>query len=326
MVFQCISGVRNLVFFSVFIFSEITLATPINNSRCASWGDSLEQGEQVGIRYEYAKRCEANLQLQKEIDKVFEDGISHDGIASPTKGYPIYGRFSPNSPQDRDPWKNPSNWFAPKDQSRANEGCNSRVRDDGLKPAGYKIFAFCASGCYTPEQAILVDPVSNQTMSAVEVYNSKHPQVASVDPSSTLGQVRLKTSLLNHFITDLKETDQTILHFKTLSGGELRVTENHPLVNDSGEMLSADRFLVGNGLVKADGSIDPIVEIVKESYYGKVYNFDSEAEADADRIFVAQGFLNGSLHFQNESVKRINRMILRTNIAEDLISEYSSNP
>ena len=299
----------------------------VEDKRCITWGDSLEQGASTDIRYQYAMRCPTNIKLQGEIILAYEQGIRHEGgtAATATKGYPIYGVFAPDSPRDIAPYKNPAKWFAPMDAKRANEACDSITSGDGLKPKNYEVFAVCASGCYTPDQALLVNPYSIETKSAIELYESKTKNLVAITEASTLTNIGLKQVEINDWITDLTDANQKILHFKTLSGGVLKVTENHPIINARGEVEEAALFKVGDALVKVSGKLDPIIEIIHEDYFGKVYNFDSEAKSDTDRIFVAQGFLNASVHFQNKDVAKLNRLILRSTIAENLVNKYTQN-
>ncbi|MBC7396250.1 MAG: hypothetical protein H7333_02310 [Bdellovibrionales bacterium] len=293
----------------------------VSNQRCTEWGDSLETTEVVH-RYNYAIRCTTDGRTLFAIKKNYE-GITHVGGIVTTPGYPIYGVFAPTSPDDKIAYKNPKKWFAPKTAERSVEGCVSKVEGDNLMPANYEIFAFCASGCYTPEQMITTDPF-NRSMTAQEVFSSKLPTIAGVDSSSSIDQVSLKQVTVKGWVTDLSPTNHELLNFKTLSGGNLSVTNNHPILTSNGEIKEAGQIALGDAFVKADGSVDPVVEIVPSSYYGYVYNFDIDSEEEADQLLVAQGFINGSVRFQNEDLVAVNRQILRTNIARSLVKKYGA--
>lgn len=105
------------------------------------------------------------------------------------------------------------------------------------------------------------------------------------------------------------------------SGGQLKVTENHPLLVSTGHMKTADNISVGESLIYQDGNYDVITSIDDIDFYGKVYNVQPDA-SDASlngQIVVAQGYLSGSMYYQNEGADLTNRLLLRSNIPDSLL-------
>ncbi len=308
--------------------SESALATTtgrVEGRRCGGWGDSLAQGEEVTNRYHYGLRCETSLRMQYEIRDAYHKGIRHIGAAEVvTAGYPVYGVFAPNTSDDPEPYKNPKNWFAPKTAARVNEGCVSQAEGDGLKPKDYEIFQFCASGCYTPEQALLTDPVTGATAQAEKAFVDQVGFLASVGPGSELGSFKLHSVPISRHVADTVAHEQLVYTFETLEGRTLRVTATHPLLTEAGELETASSLKPGRALVKADGSLDPIVRVTQGNYYGKVYNFDVDSDLPMDHLLVAQGLVNGSVSFQEENVREANRRLLRATLAKDVTKHFES--
>ena len=76
---------------------------------------------------------------------------------------------------------------------------------------------------------------------------------------------------------------------------------------------------MGDELVRADGSLDPIVKIDRTIHEGKVYNLRPVSEDHVSNVLVAQGFLVGSSRFQNDDVEYMNRVILYTSVPQQTI-------
>lgn len=71
--------------------------------------------------------------------------------------------------------------------------------------------------------------------------------------------------------------------------------------------------------MREDGSPDRIISVSRERWFGKAYNIRPKTTDLLSNILVAQGYLNGSVRFQNEFVEDMNRIILRKNIPHDAI-------
>lgn len=88
-------------------------------------------------------------------------------------------------------------------------------------------------------------------------------------------------------------------------------------------MKEAREITEGESLILASGQFDKVVSINHIEHYGKVYNLRTDAdtkENEIGQIIVAQGFLSGSTHFQNEGIIHINRIMLRHNIPDSIVN------
>jgi hypothetical protein len=173
---------------------------------------------------------------------------------------------------------------------------------------------FCTAGCYTPEQMVLFE----KGYASIGIAHEKNiPFVLALASNSTRNKPEFVSSPVAYYITDLVAGHHDILEITTFSGGFLSVTPNHPLVDGHGYMRSANNFRVGDNLVMESGNLDRIISITPGKYFGKVYNLEVSNPEPEQKIIVAQGYLNGTVYYQNEGLKDLNRVILRTNLIPD---------
>lgn len=166
---------------------------------------------------------------------------------------------------------------------------------------------YCEASCYTPDQEVLF---ARGYVSILDALNSRRDDLMTLTPDSTLDNVRMKKNRTYSYTVETRDSQHEIYVLKTRSGGELRVTSEHPVVDGAGRMVQAQTLKVGDDLVRADGTLDPIETIEKVSHVGKVYNLSPMSEDLVSNVLVAQGFLVGSSRFQNDDVSYMNRIIL----------------
>lgn len=253
-------------------------------SRCSE--DSLSPDAAVS-RVEWAARCGHITASEKQYS------LEDSGTRRPQPQYPLFGTEDMGQI-----------WIAPTDREAP---CTI--------PPAHMVVAFCTSSCYTPEQQVLFPE------GFVEIKTAKddvEPEVMVVRDSSTFGDIKLVSFPVESYTEEVRPTWQDILHFKMKTGGELKVTTNHPIVDEKGVVKTADKFKIGDSLVHYTFGLDPIVNIVKERYFGKVYNMAPDTKLPTSNILVAQGYLNGSSYFQNEGVNLQNRKLLRRTLPKGL--------
>ena len=212
-------------------------------------------------------------------------------------GYPIFGEIDENG-------KLLSVWLAPID---SNTPCDNAQK--------FSYLGVCAAGCYAPDQQLLF---SDGPQSILEAKNKLRQDIVTLSPNASLDRLDYVVSELKSYTADLEAYDQSILIIKTNSGGQLKVTLNHPLVDSNGKMRRAADLKKGEKLVRMDGQFDEIESIETVNYFGKVYNVEMSDTETNNNIVVAQGYLNGSVYYQNEGAKKLNRMVLRAgNVIRD---------
>jgi hypothetical protein len=133
------------------------------------------------------------------------------------------------------------------------------------------------------------------------------------------GTFEFMQNSIGRWMVDIAPANQEIITLRMKSGGELRVTNEHPLVTSEGVMKRAEDLVVGESLVRDNGASDPVVSMSSTTEFTKVYNLQPTTTDLTSNILVAQGYLSGSVRYQNEYVKYLNRVLLRQNIPSSVI-------
>jgi hypothetical protein len=183
---------------------------------------------------------------------------------------------------------------------------------------GFFVNGYCTASCYLPDQQI---SFSDGDAPILDALTALRDDVKTLTPTSTLENITLKTDHVASYTRELHDATHVIFDIRTASGGELKVTDRHPVLVDSGRIVEARSLKAGQSLIKADGTRDAIVSVEKTSYFGKVYNLKPEATNRVSNLLIAQGFLVGSSRYQNEDVDFINRIILGRAIPSHVIPQ-----
>jgi len=196
--------------------------------------------------------------------------------------------------------------------------CQLYTDQNGTQPATtpFHVNGYCEAACYTPEQEILF---SDGYVPILDAFKGLREDLITLSPHATLDNVELQQNRTYSYTRELRDAEHNIFVISTRSGGQLRVTHEHPVINGEGRMVQAQTLKVGDDLVKADGSLDPIVDIQKTTHFGKVYNIAPVTTDLVSNVLVAQGFLVGSVRFQNDEVAYINRIILYRGVPAEYI-------
>lgn len=261
--------------------------------------DSLSNTEAKG-RYKWMQKCRAQVPVIDEFLTKF-DNVSVDPSKKEHYGIDEGNRYLYPTFMDRA--KKPEKpWIAPKTESAS---CQV--------PASAYIASVCVSSCATPEEQILTQ-VKGEKMKYVpfiEALTQNISHVMTLQSSSSMSSKAVQKTAVENWITELIDTDHDILVFSMRSGGQLKLTPNHPLLASDGTMKVASEFKVGDSLVQIGGALDPIVNVQKTVHHGKVYNVFVKSAALHKNIVVTNGYLNGTAYFQNEGAKDLNRTLFR---------------
>ena len=155
----------------------------------------------------------------------------------------------------------------------------------------------------------------------VDAMGEMRPEMMTLSSKSTLETMKLVSNEVYSYTRERIDNWHVIYEIKTASGGELRVTDKHPVIDGKGKVVEARSLKVGDELVKPDGQHDAIVSVDKTRHYGKVYNIRPVTRNRVSNILVAQGYLVGSSAYQNEDVDYMNRVILGRGIPKDVIPQ-----
>jgi hypothetical protein len=269
--------------------------------RCSQ--DSLDNLQAIG-RYEWMVKCRAQVPMLDQFLKA-NSGLKKMSIynkeALIMNGRIIYPTFMDNASTPSKVWK------APK---AASGSCTV--------PATAYIASVCLASCATPEQYILTQPDANDKARYTpfkQAHDDKYQFVSTLMSQSAMSSRQVQKTKVDMWVTEFMDSEHQILEFNTVSGGNLRVTPNHPIVTVEGRVVEAGDFKVGQDLIKLGGERDRITSIRSIKYFGKVYNVFVKSNELHKNIVVTNGYLNGTGFFQNEGAQNLNRKILRSHLS-----------
>ncbi len=258
----------------------------VESARCQLRTDSLGADLARG-RSQWAIKCYPGMRYQANEDGEFR--LYDSNVNNSLIGYPSFVQIDANGVAH--------DWVAPTDPDAP---C--------VDPTTHVLAGFCRAGCYTPDQMVLF---SDGYESIGEAKSRLRGDIVSLSKDSTIDSLQFQVSRLWSYTVDKKDQWQKIAIIKTEEGGELKVTLNHPLVTSDGYVREASELKVGDKLISEDGTFEPIQNIEVVDYYGKVMNVEMATLDPLDNIVVAQGYLNGSVMYQNQATNQANREILR---------------
>lgn len=227
-----------ILLLSLFVVGESVFAAATVDARCAAWGDSLGEAEALA-RTAWTLKCYPWLKHTMDNGKVQLLDTQTGAISS---GYPMFGQVAADGTAT--PVVAPTN---------SEEAC--------WDTNAYVFIGFCRAGCFTPDQKILF----NEPNSYVEIGKAKDlglSDILLVDGVNSQGHLSIKNRNLVSYTVDPEDRDQNILVIRTVDG-EVKVTQNHPLVDGRGYMVAASTLQVGDSLKTIYNSNSQIVDIEK---------------------------------------------------------------
>ncbi|WP_170229345.1 Hint domain-containing protein [Polyangium fumosum] len=192
------------------------------------------------------------------------------------------------------------------------------TRNGGSVRTDFYVNGYCTSSCYTPEQKVRMP---KGDVAIREAIDSLMPEVMTVAAGSTLDDFKLVPNKVATYTTELYDTEHVIFEIEMASGGLLRVTDEHPIIQSDGRIVQAKTLKVGDELVTAQGKLDPIAKVTRTTHFGKVYNLKPATSERITHVLVAENYLVGSSAFQNEDVDYINRVIMFRSLPAEVIPQ-----
>lgn len=161
-----------------------------------------------------------------------------------------------------------------------------------------RIFDFCPEGCFAADTQILstVSSFGEANYVAAESLSPKSPLMSLADTAS-FDEIVLAQASTKQVVKGPEEAELFV--FALANGRYLRVTMNHPMVLDNGQIIEAHRVQPKMAFVGLDGRSVAINSITREQPTADVYNFDTGGATDMSHIIVAEGVLTGDLKIQN---------------------------
>ena len=174
---------------------------------------------------------------------------------------------------------------------------------------GLTVLGFCKAGCYTPEQKVLFEGHYSGVQHA---YESHKTTVTALSAGSTLRNMSFAEQPIQTYVAG--DTTEDIFVLTDRAGDKIQVTSEHPMVLADGTVVKAKTLQKGDRLAKADGTTAKLASVKTFSFTGTVWNVEPASHDKAENILVGQGFLSGSVRFQNEWADEVFRLSRRDDL------------
>ncbi len=289
--FLCITvGTPTLAFAERFPTAESGLEVTWVKTRC-KLGDQINDNAAAKARVDWAIRCDV-LPKRAIYSLTMDDLDNGDRMPAAQVRYPTFAYYGAGDPI----------WVP--------DLANCYV------PNNVRWLSVCSAGCYQADQMLRF---STGDVEVGDASATVRRDLITLSPTATLDDLRYQVGELDHYTMDTAPQTQTIVSIFAQSGGSLKVTTTHPVLRADGVIVAADTLRVGDRLVREDGSTDAITRIEQEDLYTQVYNVSPSALDRTSNIVIAQGYLNGSGRYQNEYVRYLNGIALRSSISAELL-------
>lgn len=187
------------------------------------------------------------------------------------------------------------------------------INMSGTFVPGLMMGNFCAtSDCYTPDQKIQmggeyvgIEDVANLESRTLTTLAAE----ATVENPMTLEQPIAAISWASGA--------QEIYVLEGAEGERIEVTGGHPMVLADGTIRVAKELKEGDTLAGEKGAIIALARIGTYKYDGKVWNIKPESEKKTENIVIAEGFLAGSMRFQDQWAHEKFRLFVRDAVKVD---------
>jgi hypothetical protein len=193
-------------------------------------------------------------------------------------------------------------------QVQAGSTCTQYVPDDVNAAClqGLVKLGSCVTGCFTPTQRV---DFAGRELTVPEAYAQGQKDVTALTPSARPGLLTYANQPIRAFIAG--DTQEDIFLLKTREGRSLEVTAEHPMLMGDGTMVKARTLKVGDQLLGANGQMLTLSAVTVFNFKGQVWNVRPQSKDKAENIMSAEGFLTGSVRFQNEWAADDYRLSLR---------------
>lgn len=201
-----------------------------------------------------------------------------------------------------------SNACASYPQVAAGSSCTQRVPDNSAEACiqGLTKLGSCVTGCFTPTQHV---DFAGQELTVPDAYAKGLKEVKALSPASQPSRLSFSSQPIHAYV--MGDTQEDIFLLKTREGRSVEVTAEHPMLLGDGTMVKARTLKAGDELLGADGKKLTLSDVTVFNFKGQVWNVRPKSKDKAENIMSAEGFLTGSVRFQNEWAADDYRLSLR---------------
>jgi hypothetical protein len=172
---------------------------------------------------------------------------------------------------------------------------------------------WCPCGCFHPDTLIAsYDTIKEKykmktAKEVVKEQNNTH--LVHLGKNSSINNISYKKSKIRLSTSGKEEKEMLVIETKDYP--PLILTEKHPVVISSGEMITAKNLKETHLLLNTKGEKIKILKISKKKYDLDVVNFSTEREHPLEHIIVANGLLTGDQYWQASLEDQFNRVVIR---------------
>jgi hypothetical protein len=186
-------------------------------------------------------------------------------------------------------------------------GSNVAPTRPGQSCAGFRRFTMCPAGCFEASQRVAFGA---RYAPPSRAFAEEVGAVTTLAVDARTDHLTFRQSAIRTYVRGRETADLIKI---SVGPRQIVVTRNHPMVSAAGMVVSADTVGVGDALLMADGPA--VVDHVERlPYDGLVWNIKPESAEYKANVLVAEGFLTGSVRFQNEWADEAARLALRQSL------------
>jgi len=173
---------------------------------------------------------------------------------------------------------------------------------------GFRKFTMCPAGCFEASTRV---SFASRYMTPAEAFEAGQGTVTTLSGDATLDHLAFVEESIATFVRGPETGD--LVQITCNTGASLRVTHNHPMIDATGTLLPASQVKVGMALATVKGAAK-VVAVQRVPYDGLVWNVKPVKAEPKANVNVAEGFLTGSIRYQNEWASDAARLLLRQSL------------
>jgi len=187
-------------------------------------------------------------------------------------------------------------------------GPNRAPMRPGVGCDGFRKFTMCPAGCFESSMRV---QFGSHYMTPAEAYDAGMGTVTALSEDASLEHLSFVEEPIGTFVRGPETGD--LIQITSSGGGKLLVTHNHPMIDATGTLLPASAVKVGMSLATVEGAAR-VTSVHRVAYDGPVWNVKPRKAEPKANVNVAEGFLTGSIRYQNEWASEAARLLLRQSL------------
>lgn len=164
-------------------------------------------------------------------------------------------------------------------------------------------------GCYADNQRVMFEGTYHPIADAA--LKRKPKTVTSLSPSWNLGDETVRYAEQPIESYTVGDNFDSLVRVGTENGFVVDVTSNHPFVDEYGQVIRADQIKPKETRLMTEQGPSVVTTYRDITYRGQVWNVEPKSLEKRANILFAEGFLMGSVRYQNEWAEDMSRRLLR---------------